>query len=658
MMIDAKTVPIMGSDGIKVNSSYLSKDVQIIASILLHNDSEKNPNPYLAAFHAGKHDKSMDRDAILKLLSICDSNSNEVTLSSGWYAMIGSYLAGLLISMNERGKDEGHIFGSLFPFLGVYTEMALQSGNEDMLNMKELSNMLYRYAASHMWITAFVDEAFSISPDQIHKSGLIPIFLKSLQKKIYQLQNIPQEMKGILDERDFIHESLVPLRKVLLDDEKDSDFVEKELSILSDSLMSIVAEATDTPLGRKIRPNADSNVTNSFKNEYKDWTIDASHFLLERYSSKQMLEATQGFYIDLLWTHGSSYIENDIENLKSACVEIKDFFVREWYPEYVRYTKDDISNKSTKDIFAGTFMILLDQLYEIYMRINFPEEENTSDNEKLEKYNRIKSFKNHLSEAFQKDLITMDFPEDMYYNAFDRDRSSTEYMKYLISFFDESMDHQEKMMELREEDESKSSYPPTMEASGSFKYQEKQGSRIGSSISKAYDKAKENKEHIASQMKSITRAVYRWITTDSNNDKLVLDGRKFTFPGLIKRLLISAGIFSTNVVGGICAFIFLWSKQKKANKASKRKMIMMLEEEIQIIDEKIQDASSDGNRQAKYALMRSKNQLQNALNKLKYGMGVDLKDEEAPAVREVRDRAMSGGKIKPNDSIRRVNSRR
>lgn len=85
-------------------------------------------------------------------------------------------------------------------------------------------------------------------------------------------------------------------------------------------------------------------------------------------------------------------------------------------------------------------------------------------------------------------------------------------------------------------------------------------------------------------------------------------------------------------------------------------MIMMLEEEIQMTEEKIQDATSDGNRKAKYALMRSKNQLQNALNKLKFGMGVDLKDEEQPAVREVRDRALSGGKIAPNDSLRTARS--
>ena len=135
-----------------------------------------------------------------------------------------------------------------------------------------------------------------------------------------------------------------------------------------------------------------------------------------------------------------------------------------------------------------------------------------------------------------------------------------------------------------------------------------------------------------------------------------MDGRKFTFPGLIKRILLSYGLFHVNIVAGVCAWIFLWAKQKKANKASRRKMIMMLQEEIQMTEEKIQDASADGDRKAKYALMRSKNQLQNALNKLKYGYGVDLKDEEQPAVRKVTDRALSGGKIAPDDSLRTARS--
>ena len=200
------------------------------------------------------------------------------------------------------------------------------------------------------------------------------------------------------------------------------------------------------------------------------------------------------------------------------------------------------------------------------------------------------------------------------------------------------------------------SIPVTEAKHPSIHYQEKQGSRIGTDISKAYESAKENAGNIIQQIKKIGTAVYKWATTDGDNDKLVLDGRKFTFPGLIKRLLMGAALFNVNAVAGIVGFIFLWNKQAKANKQSRRKMIMMLEEEIQMTEEKIQDASADGNRKAKYTLMRNKNQLQNAVNKLKYGYGVDLKDDEAPAVREVRERASSGGRIGPNDSLRTITS--
>ena len=49
------------------------------------------------------------------------------------------------------------------------------------------------------------------------------------------------------------------------------------------------------------------------------------------------------------------------------------------------------------------------------------------------------------------------------------------------------------------------------------------------------------------------------------------------------------------------------------------KIINELESEIEIVDEKIQDARGDENKEAKYALMRTKNNLQNAVKKIKYG---------------------------------------
>jgi hypothetical protein len=50
---------------------------------------------------------------------------------------------------------------------------------------------------------------------------------------------------------------------------------------------------------------------------------------------------------------------------------------------------------------------------------------------------------------------------------------------------------------------------------------------------------------------------------------------------------------------------------------------MELETEIKLIDEKIQDARGDNNREAKYAMMRTKSELENALKKIRYGLEAD-----------------------------------
>ena len=44
-----------------------------------------------------------------------------------------------------------------------------------------------------------------------------------------------------------------------------------------------------------------------------------------------------------------------------------------------------------------------------------------------------------------------------------------------------------------------------------------------------------------------------------------------------------------------------------------------------MLDEKIDDARGDGNRQAKYSMMRTRAELQKALEQIKYGLTADKK---------------------------------
>ena len=50
---------------------------------------------------------------------------------------------------------------------------------------------------------------------------------------------------------------------------------------------------------------------------------------------------------------------------------------------------------------------------------------------------------------------------------------------------------------------------------------------------------------------------------------------------------------------------------------------MEIDTEIAMLEEKIGDAKSDNNREAKYAMMRTKKELENAKVRIQYGMSAD-----------------------------------
>ncbi len=185
------------------------------------------------------------------------------------------------------------------------------------------------------------------------------------------------------------------------------------------------------------------------------------------------------------------------------------------------------------------------------------------------------------------------------------------------------------------------------------RYQERNGSKIGRNISKAYQMAVDSKEQIATQGGEILKALKSFVVDpDDKKTELILQGKKFTFIGLLKRVIAGVALFNVGIMTGIVGVIIMWAKNRKATKNAKRKMQLMLEQEIAMVDEKIQDATSDGNRKAKYSLMRSKQQLENALNRIKWGVGVDATDEESPAVAKIRQRMAAGGRLKADDRLR------
>ena len=105
----------------------------------------------------------------------------------------------------------------------------------------------------------------------------------------------------------------------------------------------------------------------------------------------------------------------------------------------------------------------------------------------------------------------------------------------------------------------------------------------------------------------------------STRDKII-EGDDPSPIKVIKRLLTTAAIFSYNKIAGVLYIITKHFCSNKVNNQERRKLIAEIELEIKMLDEKIDDARGDGNRQAKYSMMRTRAELQKSLEQIKYGL--------------------------------------
>ena len=134
---------------------------------------------------------------------------------------------------------------------------------------------------------------------------------------------------------------------------------------------------------------------------------------------------------------------------------------------------------------------------------------------------------------------------------------------------------------------------------------------------KAYKDA-ENK--VDSQLsKLVIRLKQTFNGGQSARDKII-EGEQISPIKVIKKIMTTAAIFSYSKIAGVLYVITKYYCSKKADKRERKSLIEELELEIKMLDEKIDDARGDGNRQAKYSMMRTRAELQKALEQIKYGL--------------------------------------
>lgn len=140
-------------------------------------------------------------------------------------------------------------------------------------------------------------------------------------------------------------------------------------------------------------------------------------------------------------------------------------------------------------------------------------------------------------------------------------------------------------------------------------------------IYKAYRVYKQNEEKVDSQ---ITKALngLKGVLTGNVREKII-EGKKFSAIGLLKKLLGGVALFSFSKIFGVITLVTSYALKKKTTASERSKILMEIDTEIAMLEEKIKDARGDDNREAKYAMMRTKKELENAKSRIEYGMEAD-----------------------------------
>lgn len=150
--------------------------------------------------------------------------------------------------------------------------------------------------------------------------------------------------------------------------------------------------------------------------------------------------------------------------------------------------------------------------------------------------------------------------------------------------------------------------------------------RETSDVSLQWKRYKKNAQDVDAKLtnsiKELTNTVFVGKNTKETRREII-EGKNYSMLALLKSILGGYMVFSVSPVAFILLLIVRKCNSKKMRRSEKKKILMELEAELQIIEEKIRDASMDGNRDAKYALMRNKANLENAINRIKLNSEMD-----------------------------------
>lgn len=139
-----------------------------------------------------------------------------------------------------------------------------------------------------------------------------------------------------------------------------------------------------------------------------------------------------------------------------------------------------------------------------------------------------------------------------------------------------------------------------------------------SNIYKAYKAYKNKESEVDGQITNAINTMRNAYNNDVRTE--IIEGRKFSAIGLLKKLLGTVAVFSYSKIAGVILLVVQFATRKSTKESEKKKILSELENELEIIKEKIEDARSDNDREAKYALMRTKAELEDAIRRIRYNI--------------------------------------
>lgn len=160
--------------------------------------------------------------------------------------------------------------------------------------------------------------------------------------------------------------------------------------------------------------------------------------------------------------------------------------------------------------------------------------------------------------------------------------------------------------------------------------------RQTSNVTLAYSQYKRNAQDADLKITNALKDFLNTVTVGSNSKEMrreIIEGKTYSVTKLLKTFLGGYLVFCSTKIGFILLLIVRSCRKGKVRRSEKKKIIMELEGELSLIEEKIRDASADCNnpnpeeakaaRAAKYSLMRTKANLENAIKRIKMNTEMD-----------------------------------